>query len=194
MLLVESDERFGKPDFAKERGATVQTGRDGKQLLTSAQVNWIFDEVVGIPVRREVHELSAMLEEIETHGRNVLTGTAAKAKYPPPELCGTLDVEAKDSTQRVESVENTNHVDGEENTKRMPAGTGAEEASTAKRSVSLPVHLAQGLQEHKNIATATDAKESRRKQLIAELNSIRAGDISADARTDESLDAEIPAP
>ena len=180
MLLFESDERFGKPDFAKERGATIQTGRDGKQLLTSSQVNWIFDEVVGIPVRREVHELSAMLEEIETHGRNVLTGTAAKAKYPPPELCGALHVEAKESTQRVE---------GEENTKRMPVGIGAEEASRTERSVSLPVPLPQGLQEHKSLATAMDAKESRRKQLIAELNSIRAGDIPADARTNGSLDA-----
>lgn len=45
MLLYESDERFGKPDFAAERHAVRQKGRDGHPLITAEQLDWLFDEV-----------------------------------------------------------------------------------------------------------------------------------------------------
>ena len=122
MLLIESDERFGKPDFAKERGATLQKARNGESLLTPSQLNWLFDEVVGIPVRREAHELSAMLEEIETHGRHVLTGEAGKAKYPPAELCGTHPVEAKEDTDQASA-----HVGAVDEASNSGSGAGQEQ-------------------------------------------------------------------
>ena len=87
LLLHETDERYGKPNFRDERAAVVQLGRDGKPLVTQAQLGWIFDEVVGIPIRREAHEVVAMLDEIELHARKVLEDLPAKAKRPPEELC-----------------------------------------------------------------------------------------------------------
>ena len=88
MLMYETDDRFGRPDFGQERNATLQKGADGKSLLTAAQIEWLFSEVVGIPVRREAHELSGMLDEIETHARHAIQEPGqGKAKIPPLELC-----------------------------------------------------------------------------------------------------------
>ena len=87
MLMYETDDRFGRPDFGAEMKAKRQKGKDGEYLLTEEQIAWLFGECVGIPVRREAHELSSMLEEIETHARNAIQGEPGKAKLPPPELC-----------------------------------------------------------------------------------------------------------
>ena len=62
LLLHETDERYGKPNFRDERAAVVQRGRDGKPLVTQAQLGWIFDEVVGIPIRREAHEVTIAIK------------------------------------------------------------------------------------------------------------------------------------
>ena len=99
-----------------------------------------------------------MIEEIETHGRNVLTGKPGKAKHPPPELCGTQPDEYK------------------ENTIQAPAQVGVDEASSSGSGGGQE----QRLQHDATFATAAEAKEARKVQLAAALNSIRAGDIPID--------------
>ena len=90
MLLYETDDRFGRPDFQQEAQPMLHSGPDGKNLVSQEQLSWLFGEIVGIPVRREAHELSSMLDEIETHARHAIQEPGqGKAKIPPVKLCGT---------------------------------------------------------------------------------------------------------
>eukprot|EP01052_Picozoa_sp_SAG31_P040627 SAG31_NODE_5930_length_2253_cov_1.243733_3_plen_302_part_00 len=86
MMLYETDDRFGKPDFNSERNAVRHRDREGKYLLSEKQISWIFDEVVGIPVRREFHEVGPLLDELEQHCCNAIEGKQGKAKVPPVEM------------------------------------------------------------------------------------------------------------
>lgn len=178
MLMYETDDRFGRPDFRQEMKAKRQKGRDGQYLLTEEQIAWLFGEVVGIPVRREAHELSGMLDEIETHARNAIQDKPGKAKVPPPELCTEQQqapTETETSVSRVdedgdetEPLQQPN-VDWETVSRQSPAEWSTEAVSTWLRErLELPEVATAALQEAVDGSLALEMDSSMWRHLGAE--------------------------
>ena len=63
--VMETDERYGKPNFALEKLRALTGGRDGGPVHVDAQRNLhLLDEVCFIPLRRQQHEVQGMVAEI----------------------------------------------------------------------------------------------------------------------------------
>jgi hypothetical protein len=88
IMIEETDDRFGKPDFAEEMKPVLHTDEaTGMPILDGAQIAWLFSEVTAIPVRRQAHELPAFIDEVERQTQVAITGGG---KRPPVELCDPL--------------------------------------------------------------------------------------------------------
>eukprot|EP01047_Picozoa_sp_COSAG01_P002145 COSAG01_NODE_55_length_31115_cov_105.202533_2_plen_1797_part_00 len=89
ILIEETDDRFGKPDYGKERQPTLHVDDDtGRPILSQEQIDWLFNECTGIPVRRQAHELPGFLNEVVRQTRHACSGDG---KRPPPQLSGVAE-------------------------------------------------------------------------------------------------------
>jgi hypothetical protein len=89
ILIEETDDRFGKPDYGKETKPTLHVDSDtGRAILSQEQIDWLFNECTAIPVRRQAHELPAFLDEVVRQTRHACSGGG---KHPPPELSGLAE-------------------------------------------------------------------------------------------------------
>eukprot|EP01048_Picozoa_sp_COSAG05_P000363 COSAG05_NODE_9_length_39734_cov_180.598067_27_plen_1828_part_00 len=85
IMIMETDERFGKPDFAAEMAAKLHVDSNTNvPIVSKQQISWLFSEVTAIPVRRQAHELPAFLDEVERQTRVIIE--IAGGKRPPTEL------------------------------------------------------------------------------------------------------------
>jgi hypothetical protein len=74
-------------DFSSERTtAPIVDETTGEMILTAEQINWLFNELVSIPYRRERHERPTMLHEIIISIHNAYVGGESKAQRPPVHL------------------------------------------------------------------------------------------------------------
>jgi hypothetical protein len=108
LLLVETDERHGKPDLSKERSAALLTGRDGMPLLRPQHLDWVFDRLPAIPLQREPHALRVTLHEIRNQTERALQGLHSKVQTPPQELTlllGDGDADSGSSQRRGERLQ-----------------------------------------------------------------------------------------
>ena len=63
--VLESDARHGRPDFKLEAARARTGGNDGGPVHEQAERNTrILDDVCFIPLRRQAHEMGAMIHEI----------------------------------------------------------------------------------------------------------------------------------
>ena len=63
--VMESDERFGKPDFEQEKARSLTGGKGGKPIHERARMNArMLNDICFIPFRRQQHEMQAMVDEI----------------------------------------------------------------------------------------------------------------------------------
>ena len=84
VMIEETDDRFGKPDYAKESKLVTHTDQaTGLPIVNEKQLAWLFSEVTAIPVRRQAHELSGFMAEVE---RQTGVAIAGGGKRPPAEL------------------------------------------------------------------------------------------------------------
>jgi hypothetical protein len=84
LMIEETDDRFGKPNYAKESKLVVHTDQvTGSPVLDEKQLAWLFSEVTAIPVRRQAHELAGFLDEVE---RQTSLAIGGAGKRPPAEL------------------------------------------------------------------------------------------------------------
>ena len=67
--LMETDPRFGQPNFAEEKRRALTGGRDGGPVSAAAAENVkLLDELCFIPRRTQAHEIPTMINEINRQG------------------------------------------------------------------------------------------------------------------------------
>jgi hypothetical protein len=86
--VMETEERRGKPDFAQEKERSLH-GNDGVPVNPYAPDNvHLLDDICFIPLRRQEHEVKAMLAEIQSHAQQAPTLTPYAQATPEPEPVG----------------------------------------------------------------------------------------------------------
>jgi len=105
--VMETEDRRGKPDFALERSRALTGGRDNGPVHPSATHNVrLLDDVCFIPLRRQEHEVSAMLAEIQKHALQApkLTPFLRTVPLGVPEGVPPLDESESEPEPEPESV------------------------------------------------------------------------------------------